>query len=573
MRPTPPPPAAAPVAVPSWLHPAVLALAGFSLLCWFSAAFQSNDGWWHLEMGKYILEHHRLPLPDPFSFSTYLRGPAYPGEEVVRHFNLTHEWLAEVFFFAIYRVGGYGAVVLFRALVLIAACAAVGLMVWRRTGRFYLTAAAALAPASVLYLTAADRPQIFTILFAAVFLLILDARRPLWLLPPLALVWANCHGGFIIAWILVGAFCAEALWQRLHGKPPADERRIWLASIATILLSLANPNGWNAIATILYYRHSHMLSVIAEWRPTVLWPPGGFVLLLAAGALALLWARGKARFADVLLFALFGVAGIYAVRNIVFVALLAPVVIATYLPWKTRRLVPAVEFVLAAAILGIGVARVAQGKALEFEPMEATRPAGAADFLLQHHVTGRIYNHLEHGGYLMWRLWPQNQVFVDGRLLNETVYRDYRLVTYNLDAGKPPLQILDDYGIQAVVVTGFEYVLGGPHVLMPALAAPGQTAWKLVYRDKVAAIFMRQPPVGVNPLPNSEAIIAMQEQCAEHIRVMPSEPGCAKGMANLMAYSKDMTGARRWMAFYLEHKVEPDPDAERQYEMMLSGGR
>lgn len=524
-------------------------------------------------MGKYIVQHHRLPVPDPFGFATYLRGPAYPGEEVVRHFNLTHEWLAEVLFYLLYRVGGYGAVVLFRALVMMAACAAVGLIVWRRTGRFYLTVAAALAPASVLYLTATDRPQIFTVFFSAVFLLILDARGPLWLLPPLALVWANCHGGFVIAWILVGAFCADALWQRFRGKPRAEERRIWLASIATILISLANPNGWNAIATILYYRHSHMLSVIAEWRPTVLWPPGGFVVLLAAGALALLWARRQARFTDLLLFALFGVAGIYAVRNIIFIALLAPVTVATYLPWKTRRLAPAIEFALASLVFGIGVLPIAQGKSLRFEAVDATRPVGAADFLLAHHVSGRIYDHLEHGGYLMWRLWPQNQMFVDGRLLNETVYGDYRMLTYNISAGKPPLQILDDYGIQAVVVTGFEYVVGGPHLLMAALAAPGQTEWKLVYRDDVAAIFMRQPPAGVEPLPNGEAIIAMQEQCAEHIRVMPSEPGCAKGMANLFAYSKEMDNARRWMGFYLAHKVAPDPEAERQYATMLSGGQ
>ena len=222
--------AAVPAVAPHWLHPLVLVLAGFTLLCCFSTSFQSNDGWWHLEMGKYILTYHRLPVPDPFGFATYLRGPAYPGEDIVRHFNLTQEWLTEVIFYPLYRLGGYGAIVLFRALILATACGAIGLVVWRRTTRFYLSIAAALAPATVLYLTATDRPHIFTIFFAAVFLLILDARRPLWLLPPLALVWANCHGGFIMSWILVGAFCAEALYQRLRGHPPADEARLWLAS-------------------------------------------------------------------------------------------------------------------------------------------------------------------------------------------------------------------------------------------------------------------------------------------------------------------------------------------------------
>ena len=563
--------------LPAWFQPVTLALAGFALLCCFSAPFQSNDGWWHLELGKYILEHRRLPVPDPFNFATYLKGPAYPGEDVVRHFNLTHEWLSEVFFYAVWRVGGYGAVVLFRALILMAACGAMGLMVWRRTaqqpGRAYLAVLAALAPASVLYLFATDRPHIFTILFAALFLLILDAGRPLWLLPPIALIWANCHGGFIMSWILAGTFCITALYQRVRSKPLPGEGRLYLWSAAAVVVSLANPNGWNAIATIVYYRHSRMLSVIAEWRRTVLWPPGGFVVLLVAGALVLLWARRRARAIDLLLFTLFGVAGIYAVRNIVFIGLFAPVAIASYVSWKGRLAPQTAGFAAAALTLAVAITPIAQGKALDFHAVESTRPAGAANFLEQHHITGRIYNNLEHGGYLMWHLWPRNQVFSDGRLLNETVYGDYRLLTYNIDAGKPPLEILDDYGVQAVVLTGFEYVAGGPHMMMLALANPAQTTWKLVYKDGVAAVFMRRPPAGVDALPNGAALTAMQEQCAEHIRQVPSEPGCARGMAQIFQRLNDIPDARRWMAFYLERKVGPDPEAERQYQMMVAGGR
>jgi hypothetical protein len=249
------------------------------------------------------------------------------------------------------------------------------------------------------------------------------------------------------------------------------------------------------------------------------------------------------------------------------------VAIASYLSLKARLLPLSAGFAAAALALAVALAPIAQGKALGFHAVESTRPAGAAGFLEQHHVSGRIYNNLEHGGYLMWRLWPHNQVFSDGRLLNETVYGDYRLLTYNIDAGKPPLQILDDYGIQAVVLTGFEYVVGGPHMIMLALANPAQTAWKLVYKDGVAAVFMRHPPPGVDAMPNSAALTAMQEQCAEHVREVPSEPGCARGMAQVFLRLNDTPDARRWMAFYLDRKTGPDPEAERQYQMMVTDGR
>ena len=49
----------------------------------------------YLKTGQYILTHHRLPVPDPFAYTTAGAAPAYPGEAATRHFNLTHEWLAQ----------------------------------------------------------------------------------------------------------------------------------------------------------------------------------------------------------------------------------------------------------------------------------------------------------------------------------------------------------------------------------------------------------------------------------------------------------------------------------------------
>ena len=41
-----------------------------------------------------------------------------------------------------------------------------------------------------------------------------DARRwPLWLLPPVMAVWANCHGGFVVGLGLHGVLLATATWK------------------------------------------------------------------------------------------------------------------------------------------------------------------------------------------------------------------------------------------------------------------------------------------------------------------------------------------------------------------------
>src|SRR5947208_5034505 len=79
-----------------WLRAAILAITALLLAAHTSSEVADTDTWWHLKTGQYIVQQHALPSPDPFSFTTYLGKPMYPGEANTRYFNLTHEWLAQV---------------------------------------------------------------------------------------------------------------------------------------------------------------------------------------------------------------------------------------------------------------------------------------------------------------------------------------------------------------------------------------------------------------------------------------------------------------------------------------------
>src|SRR5215831_14113899 len=96
-----------PAAAPAWLRPAIVVLAVLMLLSWFSGEVSDSDTWWHLKTGQYIVQQHRLPVPDPFGYTTYTGADAYKGESVTRYFNLTHEWLAQVIMYGAYAGGGY----------------------------------------------------------------------------------------------------------------------------------------------------------------------------------------------------------------------------------------------------------------------------------------------------------------------------------------------------------------------------------------------------------------------------------------------------------------------------------
>src|SRR5713226_5540789 len=203
-----------------WSKLATLSLTLICLIGLFSTEIADTDFWWHLKTGQYIVEHRSLPIPDPFAYITSLSS-----EDQVRHFNLTHEWLAQALLFMVYSLAGFPAIVFVRALILATICALAGLLAARLSKSFYTGIAAAFATASVAIEFTADRPALVTFLFVAAFVTLLELRVALWTLPVISIFWANSHGGFFLGWIVLLAYCAETFVE-----PLPDRRRLWIIS-------------------------------------------------------------------------------------------------------------------------------------------------------------------------------------------------------------------------------------------------------------------------------------------------------------------------------------------------------
>jgi hypothetical protein len=544
----------------------LLALAALFLIGLFSTEFADTDAWWHLATGRFIATEHRLPDPDPFAFTTSTALSAYPGEDSVRHFNLTHEWLAQLVWYGIQLGGGFAGVVLWKALLLAGTCALAGWVAGRRRGSLLWGVAAALAAASVAIEFAHDRPSILSYFFVALWIAIFEDRRRFWLLPPLALVWANCHGGFFLGWVVAGAYAAEGL---VRGAP--DARRLLAWSAAAMLASCLNPNGYFAMAALVRYRQSALQSSLIEWaRPSLWGSPYAFDLLLYGAAAVLVLAWRKVRPADWILFAAFAGASLAAFRNEMLVGVAAPILIATYFPARRGnassrlpRLATFAAMVLVAA--GI-VAGCAQGRFFQLRAAEWRFPSGAATFLSQSGIHAPLFNTYEDGGYLIWR---GERVFIDGRALSEAVFQDYRLIL-----GTPPddprrAETLRRYGIGAIVVNGFEYNSGVLYPLLLDLARSSSGEWKLVYDDAAALVFVRDAPAGVSVLDPGRVFPHLEDECRMHVERDPALPLCARTLGDLYLRSGDTRRARQWLGFYLDHPRGDDPDARRAYLQLL----
>ena len=168
-----------------------------------------------------------------------------------------------------------------------------------------------------------------------------------------------------------------------------------------------------------------------------------------------------------------------------------------------------------------------------------------------------MFNTYHQGGYLIWRLWPQLKVFIDGRALNEGVFYDASRIAFNADntGGKSGEDLLKEYGIDIIVMDGFEWGAGLAYYLPAALADPAQKEWKLVFRDEHNVIFMRNPPPGLPVLDSVEALAAMEAQCL--LYVARNRPQCAKGMIDIVTRVGDRARLDKWIEISRRYPAQP----------------
>ncbi len=548
---------------PSWLRPLLLILTGILLLLLFTGEIRDTDVWLHMKTGQHSFETRALTVPDPFSYTSGM-GAKYSGEEITRYFNLTSEWLAQVVMYLIYRVAGFAGLVLVRAALLIVFCGLAGWIAFRRTGGFYVGLASALMAAGMAFHFQQSRPFLITFAGLAVTMAILESRRWMWMLPVVFLIWANCHAGFFLGWLVLGAYCAEALIERLRKRPVGDERRLWLVAAACLLSSGVNPNGFRVVQILFLYRTSVIQSNNLEWQRPIFWEFGIYSFLLFGSLVAMLVAWRRTRLVDWLLYLGFAAISLLAIRNTIFLGLIGPVMMATYLP-KWRILPPIAVVLAAAALLVFDVAPAAKrGNVFALRAAEWELPSGAADFIQTHRIAGRMFNNYETGGYLVWRLWPLQRDFIDPRGLSEEAFADYRRILTNADS-----TVLEKYGIEMVVTDGFDYLSGQVYPLVMGLAESRGAEWKLVHADSKSVVFMRHPPAGVQALNAVEVLFeSLEAQCDAHILHDPARPYCARGLSELYAFKGNADKASQWMEHYLERRTEPDPDAERTYKSL-----
>ncbi len=206
------------------------------------------------------------------------------------------EWLAQVAYAAAWRLGGLNGVVALAGAL--AAVTALGLLasVRRHGVPLLLALALTLAGVGLTSITWTARAQLFSLPLTLWWTEQLWAYwrdgkpRHLWWLPPVMVLWANLHGGFIGGLILLGTALAVSLLVPRHG--PASARHLAVALAGSLGATLVTPWGLALPAHILAYARNPLIArYTQEYQSPDFHTLSGLMFLGMIGLLLAGWMR------------------------------------------------------------------------------------------------------------------------------------------------------------------------------------------------------------------------------------------------------------------------------------------
>jgi hypothetical protein len=451
------------------------------------------DIWWHLQAGKWMVEHGALPVTDPFS--AYGEGKPW----------VAYSWLFEVGMYGLIQAFGEVGIILYTL-----AGVWLIMMVLHRiiaTRIFDFGLICGLMAVSIIMLSSmfTPRPWLLTILFCSITLeVVLSLRegktsRWFWCLPLFYVLWANIHIQFIYGLGLLGLAIVAPLVDRY--VPPFINAHPVMAWGSPQWKKLIGLTALCALATLVTPYHVRLYSIVVELSAqTGMWEyaqemraPAFRTMadwaMLAMFSFALVrlgWRKSWSSF-EVLLMCVAAASAFRGQRDIWFLVLACLTVIVSQDSQSTKRqwsilppgiLVPATLFVLLGAVCILGYRGFSEAKI--HENTAKLYPVEAATFVEEEGYTGPLYNHFDWGGYLIWRL-PHLKVSMDGRA---NVHGDERIKQSLLTwVGNPHWMEDSELNKAGVVITRKDIALAALLRLDPR--------FQVAHQDETAVVFTR----------------------------------------------------------------------------------
>lgn len=476
--------------------------------------FDDPDFYWHIKTGGYLLGQWPLARAEVFSFPN------------AGHPWVLSEWGAEILLYGVFALWGALGINMLVALLYTVTCYLMFLMVKRVWPGNESKALIVTLLCGALFAGVAPRPYLFTYLFFALILYRLVVFKycretsHLWVLPGVMFVWANMHGGYFIGIVLLCLFLATEWFggAKLLGDERQSLVRLSVATGLAVMATLINPEfiklWWYPLQTL---GMDVSTELIEEWRSPDFHQllPKYFLAIVAGTVGGALYGGKRPDLTEYAIPAFFVVCALLSRRNIPLAAIALTPFLAMQLNAMGMRLLEAASepgprmgisrklkqwclssahssdispksesivnaLLIVLTLIALLILQPVRQKQMDAQ-MNQTIPVKAVDFLLREHIQGRMFNTYHYGGYLIYRLYPAQKVFIYGRtdMMSSTFLQTFFAVYGGQIDWKA---YFNRYGI--------DYVVCESAAPIRQLLLEGST-FKLVFDDGMHSVLLR----------------------------------------------------------------------------------
>ncbi|CAN5249859.1 hypothetical protein BH11PLA2_BH11PLA2_37570 [soil metagenome] len=452
-----------------WYLLGMLAATGLILIRSLNPILE-HDTWWHLATGRWIVAHGTVPSVDPFSQMSRESPTIWRA----------YSWLFELGLFHVHESGSLRGILYARIALVTLSCVTILLFLTQRNGMTLLSLLAGVLMAVVLMPFARERPWHLTMMFTTITLwtvMIIRDRctfRYAFALIPLYVLWANLHIQFVLG------LCILGLAVLFPGQ--AGRWKCLALAISCALATLLNPYDIGLYEVVAEYAtHSTPMSIIHELAPPEWRQPSTLAVSLLFFAAVV--SQFQTRRVDGFKLALLIVAVVLSFRmrrDIWFGALAAIACLPRTSQLPSVRDLIGIGLAIIQLLVIITLAWMPWPEVVE-DSQPRQYPSGAIGYLRGSVIPGPLYNDIDWGGYLIWKL-PEYPVSIDGRT---NLYGDQRLSqsddSYNVDGAWRN----DD------VLNKCQAVLAPKGCVLAGSLLNAKSDWGVAYEDDLAILFAR----------------------------------------------------------------------------------
>lgn len=448
------------------------------------------DFWARIVIGKHFVQTGHILKHDLFSYTP-------------THLIIDHEWGSSVVFYLVQHFFSHFGLVMLQTIIIFLIFFLITKIVKLRGVKtthpynflFYISAAAALL--QVYYQP--FRCQLFTFLFFTLFLYILELARkninwPLFTIPLIMLIWCNMHGGCVSGFGLLIIYIISEL---LSKKPI---KKYLLALLFAFLILPINPWGIDYLVYLITANTMHR-EIILEWMG--LFSPDFKYIFLEYKffiTVVLLFELGfiikslmsKSLKLDIAKYLVVLVTLILAVEHIKLIPLSVISISAflyddfyTFFNFITRNLFNRIGYVkdilvyiVVLILIFIKAQKISLEPFLDFKKF----PVTAIEFIKINNLKGNLLINFEHGSYAIYKLYPNNKIFIDGRYeeaYDNSLKQTLDIFTSNLDKNN---HLLKTYPPDIILI--YKSCKVYPSLLK-------DRNWKLVFVDENYGVFVK----------------------------------------------------------------------------------